>query len=173
MPVSDELFRQVVREDRTGLWELICRGLQRKPVMSPRRIGIVTYVGATLAAELPYDEFRVCVNEVYLCAGTEHRLIPDIAVVPRRTVGDGFERMFVDTPVPLVVDTWSEMIEGHDLDTKTWQYQARGDNEIWLIHPYERTATTWRRQPDGTYTETVVRGGYDPAGGAAERDHRD
>ncbi len=35
----------------------------------------------------------------------------------------------------------------------------RGDTEIWLIHPYERTLTAWRRQPDGTYAETVYRGG--------------
>ena len=34
-----------------------------------------------------------------------------------------------------------------------------GDLEIWLLHPYERTVTAWRRQPDGSYIETVFRGG--------------
>src|SRR3712207_8267863 len=31
----------------------------------------------------------------------------------------------------------------------------RGDLEIWRIHPYERTLTAWRRQPDGSYGEAV------------------
>jgi hypothetical protein len=27
------------------------------------------------------------------------------------------------------------------------------------VHPYERTLTSWRRQPDGSYAETVHREG--------------
>ena len=38
-------------------------------------------------------------------------------------------------------------------------YLARGDLEIWYVHPYERTLTAWRRQSQGIYTETVYRGG--------------
>jgi Uma2 family endonuclease len=38
-------------------------------------------------------------------------------------------------------------------------YQQRGDREIWLIHPDERTLTAWRRPPDGSYEETVYREG--------------
>jgi len=38
-------------------------------------------------------------------------------------------------------------------------YRERGDAEIWFIHPYERTLTAWRRQPDGTYREDLYRGG--------------
>ena len=34
--------------------------------------------------------------------------------------------------------------------------QRRGDIEIWLIHPYERTLTAWRRRPDGGYDQTTV-----------------
>ena len=38
-------------------------------------------------------------------------------------------------------------------------YHERGDQDIWLVHPYDRTTTIWRRQPDGTYAETTVKGG--------------
>jgi Uma2 family endonuclease len=38
-------------------------------------------------------------------------------------------------------------------------YQQRGDLEIWRIHPYERTLTSWIRQADGSYLETTDREG--------------
>jgi hypothetical protein len=41
-------------------------------------------------------------------------------------------------------------------------YRERGDAEIWFIHPYERTLTARRRQPDGNYTEDLYRGGLIP-----------
>jgi Uma2 family endonuclease len=59
----------------------------------------------------------------------------------------------------LVVEVWSPSTGGYDIDAKLPTYRARGDREIWRIHPYERTLTTWRRQPDGSYAETVHRGG--------------
>ena len=47
----------------------------------------------------------------------------------------------------------------HALDTifsaDSAVYQQRGDLEIWRIHPYECTLTTWRRLPDGSYEEAV------------------
>ncbi len=47
----------------------------------------------------------------------------------------------------------------YDVDTKVREYQRRGDLEIWRIHPYERTLTAWRRQPDGSYTASTYGGG--------------
>ena len=38
-------------------------------------------------------------------------------------------------------------------------YRVRGDREIWFIHHYERTLTAWRRQPDGSYLESMFRDG--------------
>ncbi len=64
-----------------------------------------------------------------------------------------------DGPLPLVVGVWSPPTGAYDVDGKLVEYQRRGDHEIWLIHPYERTLTTRRRQLDGTYTEDVHRGG--------------
>ena len=36
-----------------------------------------------------------------------------------------------------------------------------------MIQPYERTLTTWRRQPDGTYAEELYRGGVVPVASLA------
>ena len=52
----------------------------------------------------------------------------------------------------------------YDVERKLPEYRARGDLEIWRIHPYDRTLTAWRRQPDGSYLESVYRGGIVPVG---------
>ena len=66
-------------------------------------------------------------------------------------------------PLPLVVEVWSPNTGPYDLATKLDGYRARGDLEIWYIHPYDRTLTAWRRQPDGTYTESTYTAGMVPA----------
>jgi Uma2 family endonuclease len=62
-------------------------------------------------------------------------------------------------PLPLVAEVWSASTGNYDVDTKIPVYMQRGDLEIWRIHPYDRTLTSWVRQADGTYQETVYRGG--------------
>ncbi len=47
----------------------------------------------------------------------------------------------------------------YDLETKLAAYRERGDEEIWLLHPYERTLTAWRRQADGNHVESTQQGG--------------
>jgi Uma2 family endonuclease len=61
--------------------------------------------------------------------------------------------------MPLVVEVWSPSTGDTDVTDKLRECQERGDVEIWLLHPYERTLTAWRRQPDGSYTETHNTGG--------------
>jgi Uma2 family endonuclease len=50
---------------------------------------------------------------------------------------------------------WSPSTGAYDIAGKLPEYRRRGDAEIWYVHPYERTLTAWRRQEDGSYTETV------------------
>lgn len=64
-----------------------------------------------------------------------------------------------EAPLPLVVEIWSPSTGDYDINTKLGEYQQRRDLEIWRIHPYERTLTAWRRQPDGSYAETTYTGG--------------
>jgi len=65
----------------------------------------------------------------------------------------------LDEPLPLVVEVWSPSTGGYDARTKLPEYQRRGNAEIWFIHPYDRTLTAWQRQPDGSYRESLRRGG--------------
>ena len=58
-----------------------------------------------------------------------------------------------------VVEVWSPSTGTFDVDTKLPEYQRRGDLEIWRIHPYDRILTAWRRQADGSYTESIYREG--------------
>ena len=60
-------------------------------------------------------------------------------------------------PMPLVVEVWSRSTGRFDVEDKLREYRERGDLESWRIHPYERTLTTWRRQPDGTHDGTLYR----------------
>ncbi len=60
---------------------------------------------------------------------------------------------------------WSPSTGSFDVEVKLREYQRRGDFEIWRVHPFERTLTAWRRQPDGSYLESLHRGGtIDPVG---------
>src|SRR5207245_1369382 len=72
----------------------------------------------------------------------------------------GNRRLEVFTsPLPLVVEVWSPSTGEYDVESKLPEYQARGDLEIWRVHPFDQTLTAWVRQPDGSYSETVHRSG--------------
>jgi Uma2 family endonuclease len=66
-----------------------------------------------------------------------------------------------DGPMPLVAEVWSPSTANYDVDTKFPEYMQRGDREIWRIHPYEKTLTAWRRQADGSYSESRYEGGVE------------
>jgi Uma2 family endonuclease len=92
--------------------------------------------------------------------------IPDVVVIPsayfRPLQGDARGFNAHAGPLPLVVEVWSPTTGHYDYAVKLQAYRERGDEEIWYIHPYERTLTAWRKQPDGSYTETLYRGGIVP-----------
>jgi len=58
-----------------------------------------------------------------------------------------------------MVDIWSPTTDNEDLTEKLPGYQARGDAEIWLLHPGERTLRAWVREANGAYTEWHYRSG--------------
>jgi Uma2 family endonuclease len=58
-----------------------------------------------------------------------------------------------------VVEVWSPSTGRYDVDTKFPEYRARGDHEVWRVHPFERIVTVWRRQPDDSYIESRHSGG--------------
>ena len=162
MPVSEETYRRVALEDPEGKWELDCGFLRRKPAMTTEHNEIPRSLLAQLAQQLGLRDYTFGEN-VRLRVPDGRYYIPDVAVVPRAFVRRLREtpRTFevYEEPVPLVVEVWSPSTSDYDVDQKLPVYRRRGDLEIWRIHPYERTLTRWARQPDGSYVETLHRGG--------------
>jgi Uma2 family endonuclease len=162
MPVSEKTFRQVALEDPEGQWELYCGRLRSKPGMTAEHNDLALELGYLLRHQLPRGQFRVRINAGYVRRSEANYYIPDVTVVPTEAEREqrGTCKLEVySVPLPLVVEIWSPSTGGYDAREKLPEYQARGDQEIWFLHPYERTLTVWRRRPDGHYTEIVYRGG--------------
>ena len=114
-----------------------------------------------LAIDPTRHELRV--NSSLVRWSVRNSFIPDVAFLPREQVrtqeGTGTLERYAD-PLPFVVEIWSPSSGGYDLDVKVTAYKARGDAEIWRLHPYQRTLTRWVRQPNGSYAEFVHTGGF-------------
>lgn len=163
MPVSEETYRRVALEDPEGHWELHCGRLVRKPAMTAEHNLVARSLWRMLDRHLSPDAPVVMHDDGRLRRIEGHYFVPDIAVVPRaymqRLLADPATFEAYDEPVPLVVEVWSPSTGPYDVETKLPEYQRRGDAEIWFLHPYQKTLTAWRQQPDHTYGETIYRGG--------------
>lgn len=137
VPVSERTFQQLALEDPEGHWELYRgkprRKPRRKPGMTFAHNHVEVWLAVQLGQQLDRRRFDVRSN-----AGHDRRDVLE----------------WYDAPLPLVVEIWSPSTGDYDVDTKLSEYPRRGDLEIWRIHPFDRTLTAWRRQPDGTYTES-------------------
>jgi Uma2 family endonuclease len=160
--ISEAEYEQIVLAEPIEKWELVEGRLREKPGMSWEHLDIVMELGTLLKNQLDPAEHRV------FAEGRVRRpeatiFIPDILVVPTalgpRFRGRPGTLAIIPDPLPLVVEVWSASTGDYDVDTKIPVYQQRGDLEIWRIHPYEKTLTSWVRQPNGMYEETVYREG--------------
>ncbi|MGI8551195.1 MAG: Uma2 family endonuclease, partial [Dehalococcoidia bacterium] len=163
MSVSEETYRRVSLEDPEGLWELVCGRLRSKPLMTTEHYDVAGILVHLLNAQLGLSDSSVRMEGPRLRISTRTYYLPDVCVVPRayirrlRETPGSFET-YTD-PMPLVVEVWSPSTGNYDVKDKLREYQGRGDLEIWRLHPYERTLTTWRRQTDGSYSEALLRVG--------------
>jgi Uma2 family endonuclease len=165
MPVSEQTYQQVVLDDPRGGWELVCGRLRQKPIMTTEHEDLARNLLRRLILQLPEDEYAVG-ESIRLRVSTGSYYVPDVCVVPRAYIRRLRERprtfeMFTD-PVPFVGEVWSPSTGEYDVDTKIPEYRLRRDQEIWRLHPYERTLIAWRLQPDGAYAETHSTGGIVP-----------
>jgi Uma2 family endonuclease len=116
-----------------------------------------------LNRQLDDRDYEVCFDNTRLRAPSGAVFIPDVVVVPAYMADalTGRARLLetYDAPVPFVAEVWLPSTGDYDVETKFAEYRARGDGEIWRIHPFEQTVTAWRRQPDGSYSESVHTGG--------------
>jgi Uma2 family endonuclease len=160
--ISEDTYQQFVMSDPDHKWELIEGRLREKPGMTWEHNRTVMLLGRALLLQIDIDQFNVFF-ESRVRGSTGSILIPDLAVVPA-VLGSEFQDRpgvlaIFSQPLPLVVEVWSVSTGDYDVDVKIPAYQRRGDLEIWRIHPYERTLTTWQLQPDGSYVETLSREG--------------
>jgi Uma2 family endonuclease len=163
MPVSEQTFLQLAIEDPEGHWELHCGHLRGKPNMTAEHNQVAWELALRLGKQLDPSHFTVRLGMGHVRRSSESYYIPDVFVVPtdlvrplrgRRDVLEAY-----GAPLPLVVEVWSPSTGDFDVDAKLPEYQRRGDLEIWRIHPFDRTLTAWRRQPDGSYAEAHYTGG--------------
>jgi Uma2 family endonuclease len=159
--ISEEAYQQFVLSGVEGSWELHDGRLVEKPGMTFRHGQISMLLGHFLLSQIDRDAYAV-VSELRVRGSSATVFMPDLMVVPTAYSEEIRDRpvlaIFSD-PLPLVVEIWSPSTGDYDVDAKVPVYQQRGDQEIWRIHPYERTLTSWQRQPDGSYQETIHRGG--------------
>ena len=159
--ISEAEYQQFVLSQPDGQWELHDGRLVEKPGVTFRHGQIPMLLGHFLLSQLDRDAYEV-VSELRVRRPSATVFVPDLMVVPTAYSAEIRDRpvlaIFSD-PLPLVVEVWSPSTGDYDVDAKVPVYQQRGDLEIWRIHPYERTLSAWRRQPDGSYQETVHRNG--------------
>ncbi len=164
MAVSEATYKQLALEDRHGHWELHSGRLVRKPGMTAWHAEALERLHRRVALQLPESEYAVRADAVRLRRSEGSYYVPDVTVVLRAYVRDLIEHHpteleVYERPVPFVAEVWSPSTGQYDVNTKIPGYRQRGDAEIWRLHPLEHTVTIWRRQPDGTYSESVVTGG--------------
>lgn len=160
--VTEEEYQQIVLAEPERKWELVEGRLREKPGMTVSHNRVVMLLNRQLLLQLDLRQFSVF-GEGRVRRSAGNIFMPDLAVIPIdfvREIDDqpGALAIFSE-PLPLVVEVWSLSTGDYDVNTKVPEYQQRGDLEIWRIHPHERTLTAWRRQPDGSYVETVYREG--------------
>jgi Uma2 family endonuclease len=162
MPVSESTYLQLALED-PGQWELHCGHLRRKPNMTAEHNYVASELFVRLRQQLDRTQFDARLGMGHVRRSAETYYIPDVFVIPTDLVRPlrGLHNVLesYDAPLPLVVEVWSPSTGDYDVDAKLPEYQRRGDLEIWRIHPFDRTLTAWRRQPDGSYAESQYTGG--------------
>jgi Uma2 family endonuclease len=162
--LSEAEYRRIALAQPDEKWELHRGVLVKKPAMTWDHANTVRNLGHLLQNQLEPNDYLVPMNMGRVQRSAEGYYTPDVYVVPREMFrrlyrpGPGEMEAYPE-PLPLVAEVWSPSTGRYDVRVKLREYQARGDVEIWLIQPYERTLTAWRRQPDGGYSETVFTGG--------------
>ena len=165
MPVTAATFERLALEDEDGQWELVCGRPRRKPDMSYPHNEAGTALGFTIWSQLDQDRYRIRVNAGHAKRGDTNYFIPDVMALPYEDTVPFHESRALETyetPLPFVAEVWSPSTAEYDVDEKFPEYVRRGDLEIWRVHPYDKTITAWRRQPDGSYSETLHTSGAVP-----------
>jgi Uma2 family endonuclease len=163
MPVSLATYERVALEDDEA-WEWRHGRLVKKPGGTHARNHTMGELMFAIHRQLDQqgidDDYQSRVNSGRLIREGSY-MVPDGMITPGH-YGDEFRGRDVleayDRPVLFVLEVWCDG-EGYQLDKKLAAYRAGGDQEIWLVQPYERWVQTWVRGVDGHYAERLVTAG--------------
>jgi Uma2 family endonuclease len=165
MVVSFATYERVALEDPEEQWELFGGHLRKKPSMTQEHNTVAFWLGHLIQNQVDRKVYQVRVNQSRTKRADASYFIPDVVVIPRalmRSYGESGPIESYEQPLPFVAEVWSRSTGDYDVDEKFPEYRRRGDQEIWRVHPYMRAVTVWRRQPDGSYSETVHERGTVP-----------
>jgi Uma2 family endonuclease len=161
--ITAEAYERLALAEPDRKWELVDGVLREKPAMTYAHNFLQIELGYMLRSQLDRTVHQVRIDNSRVRRPEATYFIPDVFVFPVALATPYLDRDDVlevyDQPLPLVVEVWSRTTGTYDVTEKLTVYKRRGDREIWLIHPYERTLTAWRRMPDGSYEESVHREG--------------
>jgi Uma2 family endonuclease len=156
--VTDEEFRRIALEE-PNRWELHNGELVRRPGMTQAHNDCSFNLAGLLRDQLDRKKFRIRQQSGQASRPTASYYIPDVMVLPVEQVapfrGKDDVLETYGEPLPFVAEVWSRSTATYDVSSKLPEYRARGDLEVWLVHPFRRTVTAWRRQADGGYAETT------------------
>lgn len=165
MVVTPEKYERIALADPRGLWELWDGHLRRKPALMTVEHNQEQYrLVRALMLQLDPESYEVRANSGRTRRASASYFVPDAFVVPtamvrRRRARAGSHLEVYEEALPFVAEEWSRSTGTYDVEEKLPEYQRRGDEEIWRIHPYQRTVTVWRKQPDDSYVQAVHTGG--------------
>ena len=161
--VSEETYRRLALQDSDGTLELLRGQLMEKPGLSVVHRVVIMRLLELLLGQLDRREYRLSTTDARLRRSADTYYVPDIAVIPaaleQALLAHPDSLDAYAEPLPLVIEVWSPSTGRDDINEKFPDYRARGDLEIWRVHPCERTVTVWRKPSDDGYAESVQRGG--------------
>ena len=161
--LTEAQYLDLILHDDYVTWELWDGEPREKSTMSVQHGDASMTLGAWLYVQGDREGSTVRRNHAKARLNPRNFYIPDVAVIPTRYFGPNWRDPSTPDayagPLPLVVEIWSPTTGDYDVAVKLRGYQERFDEEIWYLHPYDRTLTRWLRQADGAYAESVLRGG--------------
>jgi len=161
-PLTEQAYRALALTEAGRFLELWDGEPREKPAMSVAHGWTMAKLGYWLMQQLDWSEYQVRINHGRVRRTERNYFIPDVMVIPVPRVtelGEARSLDAYDQPLPLVAEVWSPSTGDYDVAEKLAEYQRRGDDEIWYLHPFERTLTASRRQADGTYVTVTYREG--------------
>lgn len=162
MADSTRTYEQLALEEPSEKWELFEGRLRKKPPMTMEHYDMAFELAFAIRSQVDHRAFHVRCDQSRVAAGSSF-VIPDVFVVPadlasRFRGGRDVLESYSD-PSPFVAEVWSPTTGEYDVTGKLATYHSRGDEEIWLLHPFDHSLDAWRRSPEGAYSATRHTGG--------------